>query len=116
MKFPYIKFPFKDPKSRWVQRPYIPVRIFGPRGVWEGYGLIDSGADRCLFNVEIAKDIGIDLSDQPTELFGGIEGGKILAKLYKIKLQIVGIEHKIEITAGFINSSAVSVILGQTDF
>ncbi len=116
MRFPYVKFPFKDPKRRWVSRPLILIRLFGPKGVWEGYGLIDSGADRCLFNSEIAKDIGLNLSESRTENFSGIEGGNIKAKLHQIKLQIVNLEEKIEVVAGFVESKAVSAILGQEDF
>lgn len=116
MKFPYIKLPFKDPTLKWVARPLIPIRIFGPKVVWEGYALIDSGADRCLFNLEIAQDIGLDLSESQIQNFGGIEGGSIKAKLHKIKLQVVGIEEKVEVTAGFVSSNSVSAILGQEGF
>ncbi len=116
MKFPYIKFPFKDTTLKWVERPFIPIKILGPKSIWEGYALLDSGADRCLFNAEIADDIGVDLSKCQIQNFGGIEGGNIRAKLQKIKLQVVGIEEKIEVNAGFVNSNAVSAILGQEGF
>lgn len=116
MKFPYIKFPSKDPKRKWVSRPLIVVRIFGKKGVWEGYALIDSGADRSLFNLEIAKDIGLDLTESQVENFSGIEGGSLKARLHEVKLQIVGMEEKIKIVAGFVRSDAVSAILGQDGF
>ncbi len=116
MKFPYVKLPLKDSTLKWVARPLIQIRILGPKGAWEGYALIDSGADRCLFNLEIAQDIGLDLSNAAIQNFGGIEGGNIKAKLHKIKLQVIGIDEKIEATAGFVNSNSVSAILGQEDF
>lgn len=116
MKFPYIKLPLSDPKLKWVSRPYISIRLTGPKGTWEGYGLIDSGADRSLFNIQIAEKIGLNLTKSQTQNFGGIEGGNQEAKLSKIQLQVIGMDETIEIVAGFINSSGVSAILGQEGF
>lgn len=116
MKFPYLKLPFSDPKLKWVSRPYIPIRLIGPRGVWEGYGLIDSGADRCLFNIQIAEKIGLNLKGGKIQDFGGIEGGVLEAKLSNIELQVIGMNETIEILAGFIDSPGVSAILGQDGF
>lgn len=45
MKFPYSKLPSHNPNLKWIARPYIPIKILGPKRSWEGYGLIDSGAD-----------------------------------------------------------------------
>jgi hypothetical protein len=46
----------------------------------------------------------------------GIEGERLDAYVHKIKLQVVGIENIIEIEAGFVDSPAVDVILGQEGF
>ena len=116
MKFPYFKLPSFDPKLKWTARPYIPIRLIGPDGIWEGYGLIDSGADRSLFNTQIAEKIGLDLNEVITEDFGGIEGGVIKAKLHKVKLQVIGMDSDVEIIAGFVSSGGVAVILGQDGF
>lgn len=116
MKFPYSKLPSYNPNLKWIARPYIPIKIIGPKRSWEGYGLIDSGADRCLFNSKIAQDIGLDLSEAQVENFGGIEGGNLKAKLNKVKVQIIGMNEEVEILAGFIDSSGVAAILGQDGF
>lgn len=116
MKFPYLKFPPLSPTLKWISRPLIPIIIIGPTGSWEGHGLIDSGADRCLFNVEIAKQIGIDPLESSTEDFSGIEGGKISAKISKVRLKIIGIDQEIELNVGFVDSLGVSVILGEDGF
>lgn len=84
--------------------------------MWEGYGLIDSGADRSLFNTQIAEKIGLNLNKVATEDFGGIEGGGIEAKLHKLRLQVIGMDNDIEIIAGFVESSGVAAILGQDGF
>lgn len=115
MKFPYIKFPSSDPKRKWISRPYVPIKIIGQKGVWEGYGLIDSGADKSLLNTEIAEEIGFNLDENKLEKFSGIEGGNLEAKIAKIRLQIAGFE-EIKIVAGFVNSPTVGVILGQEGF
>lgn len=116
MKFPYIKLPSVDPNLKRITRPYIPVKISGSKGFWEGYGLIDSGADRSLFNIQIAEKVGLNLSRGERELFGGIEGGALEASLQKVKVQIIGMDHEIEISAGFVNSTGVAAILGQEGF
>jgi len=115
MKFPYIKFPSFNPRQKWISRPYIPLKIIGQKGIWEGYGLIDSGADKSLLNIEIAEEIGLDLDESQFENFSGIEGGKLKAKITKIRIQITGFE-EIKIVAGFVDSTAVGVILGQEGF
>lgn len=116
MKFPYLKLPSLDPKLKWTARPYIPIRLIGPTGIWEGYGLIDSGADRSLFNTQIAEKIGLNLNEVVAEDFGGIEGGTIEAKLHKVRLQVIGMNSEIGIIAGFVSSSGVAAILGQDGF
>ena len=116
MKFPYIKLPSLDPKLKWIVRPYIPIRVIGSNGFWEGYGLIDSGADRSLFNIQIAEKIGLDSTGGSFENFGGIEGGELKAYLHEVKIKIIGMDKEINIKVGFINSTGVAAILGQDGF
>lgn len=116
MKFPYFKFPSSDPKRKWVSRPLIPISLIGPRDTCKGYALVDSGADRSLFNMEIAEKIGLDFKNTLTENFSGIEGGILRAKIQRVELQVVGMTNKIEINAGFVDTPYVSAILGQEGF
>ena len=116
MKFPYLKLPSIDLNLKWIARPYIQVKLTGSKDYRIGYALIDSGADRCLFNIEIAEKLGLDLVEAPEELFSGIEGGSLKVKLHKVKIQIVGMGEEIEVTAGFVKSSGVTAILGQDGF
>lgn len=116
MKFPYLKLPHFDPKLKWTARPYVQVKLTGSKGSRVGYALIDSGADRSLFNIQIAQALGLDLTDAPIENFGGIEGGILKAKLHKVRVQIMGMNEEIEIVAGFVDSSGVAAILGQDGF
>lgn len=116
MKFPYLKLPSHDPKLKWTARPYIPIRLSGPKKSKEVYALIDSGADRSLFNIQLAEVLGLDLDKATEEIFSGIEGGGLKAKLHRVNLRIVGISKEVEILAGFIDSSGVVAILGQDGF
>lgn len=116
MKFPYLKLPSTVPNLKWIARPYVQIKLTESRGSSAGYALIDSGADRSLFNVQIAEKIGLDLTKAPEQYFGGIEGGDLKAKLHKVKLAIIGMNEEIEILAGFIDSNGVSAILGQDGF
>lgn len=116
MKFPYLKLPPLDPKFKWIARPYIRIRVSGSKASRVGYALIDSGADRSLFNTQIAQIIGLDLTDSPSENFGGIEGGSIKAKLHMVSVQVIGMNEEVEILAGFTDSTGVSAILGQDGF
>jgi len=116
MKFPYLKTPRADPRKKWISRPIIPIILFGTKGSVSIDALIDSGADRCLFNAEIGREIGLDIKTGEKEIFSGIEGGQIIAYLHKIQLKIIGIEKRIEITAGFTDAPGVFAILGQEGF
>lgn len=116
MKFPYLKLPSHDPKLKWTARPYIRIRLRGQAASKDVYALIDSGADRSLFNTQMAQALGLNLDKAAEEIFSGIEGGSLKAKLHKVIVQIVGMSEEIEILAGFINSSGVVAILGQDGF
>jgi len=116
MNFPYLKIPTNDPKRKWIVRPIIQVILIGPQKSVIVDALIDSGADKCLFNSELAKELGLILENGEAEYFGGIEGGKIKCFVHKIQLQILGLDKKIEVSASFIENLKVSAILGQEEF
>ena len=116
MKFPYVKTPHSDPNKKWVARSIIPVTLFGPKGKVHVYALIDSGADRCLFNIEIANEIGINVTAGEANRGYGIEGRGIDIYIHKIRLQVKDIDKKIEVNAGFTDAQGVIPILGQDGF
>jgi len=116
MKFPYLKTPRADPRKKWISRPIIPITLFGPKGSVNVDALIDSGADRCLFNAQIGREIGLEIEKGEKESFSGIEGGEIVAYLHKVKLQIIGIDKIVELEAGFTDAPGVFAILGQDGF
>ena len=116
MKFPYIKTPANDAKRPWVSRPIIPVMLIGPKGTVIVDALIDSGADISMFHKDIGKEIGIDFAQGEQETFSGVEGGKMVCYMRDIHLQVVGLNEKIKISAGFSDVSGIFAILGQEGF
>lgn len=117
MKFPYVKQPnLARPLEPWFARPIIPVCISYKNKSLNISALIDSGADFCLFNVEIGRQIGIQIEKGKPFKFFGIEGSFINAYIHQIELQIIGIEHSITIPVAFTDSRGVFAVLGQEGF
>lgn len=118
MKFEYKAFMPSAPNEKWVRMPFVEATIFGPRDSRKGIALVDSGAEYCLINLEFAEKIGIDLSRARQIDFHGVAGHEHVKQAYiaRVTIQVRGMEEKIEVEAGFIDSSAVSIILGQQDF
>ena len=118
MKFEYKAFMPSAPNEKWVRMPFVEVEVVGPRDSRRGVALVDSGAEYCLINMEFAEKLGIDLRNSRKINFHGVAGHEHVksAHLAKVMIQISGMEEKVEVEAGFIDSSAVSIILGQQDF
>ena len=96
-------------------RPIVDVEIFGIKDSLQTIALLDSGADNCLFNLEFAKEIGIDLNKCKKTQTMGVEGGKIDVYITEIDIQVQHL-NKIKIEVGFIDSKSVNGLLGQIGF
>lgn len=76
--------------------------------------LIDSGADFCIFPIEIAQKLGMNLNNTKSIYFAGASGDLVLGLVGKIALQIGEITFKTKIIfADLYNKSA---LLGQYGF
>ena len=104
--------------SQYARRPAITVELFGPeKSILIQNALIDSGADYCVFNLEFAKYIGIDLEKAGAGNSVGIGGlEKIKTYFVEIELKIKEFDDRIKIKAGFIDSPSVIALLGQDGF
>jgi len=78
--------------------------------------IVDSGADKSLFDAEVGKDIGLDVESGEVEYFGGIGGNRINAFVHRVQMQVIGIDKIIEIPVGFTENLGISGILGQEGF
>lgn len=94
----------------------VSIDIFGSEDSKKFDALLDSGADVSLFNSEIAEAIGIDLSNAKPAKFTGISGGIDGYRIEKFKIKVEGFTEAIEIPVCFVDSSSVSLLLGQDGF
>ena len=85
-----MTFPYKEITPH-IRRPVIPIIIKSYTYFVLYHGLIDSGADHCIFSLEIAKELGLKFSNKNKTTFIGagddeIEGfwGEIDIKIDKI--------------------------------
>lgn len=115
MKYPYLTVLNNNPNGKHFRRPVIDVEIFGPDCSISTFALLDSGADNCLFHLEYAKAIGIDLDKCKKAVTVGVEGGKMEIYLTEIQIKVKGLE-KIKVPVGFIKSNSVNGLLGQIGF
>lgn len=116
MKYEYTKsFDRGDPSAPLIRTPRVDLELFGPKSsIKVPYVLVDSGADYSLFNIEYAKEIGINLAKCPKKNFTGI-GSQNSAFIAEVAIQVQHLD-RIRIPVGFIDSSFVSALLGQVGF
>ncbi len=120
MKFSYAKLllPRKsDFFGSSIARPIIPVRISTDGKSVQYSALIDSGADFCIFEGEVAEYLGIDVRSGPKEVFGGIqERGGATAFLHEIMLTVGGWDYRTMVGFSYDIAKHGSGILGQKGF
>jgi hypothetical protein len=85
--------------------------------------LVDSGADRPIFDSEAAEVLALDLSNAPPWPFSGTTGELQIARLARVSITILkenGVDHAFEMTAecAFCDSFKFSggALLGQIGF
>ncbi|MEK9174927.1 MAG: hypothetical protein AAB725_03075 [Patescibacteria group bacterium] len=113
MKYDYTTY-LPAENGKFIKRSMIEIEIYGPNGAHKQLALVDSGADKSLFHIEIAKVLGISLSQGKKYVVTGITGQseEILTEV-EIKPKHLG---SIKIPVGFIDSPYVGVLLGQEGF
>ena len=85
-------------------RPVIPVEIsFGDRAVPYEV-LVDSGADFCIFDAEIAELLGIDVSTGEPQRVAGITGAPETYYVHPVTLDVGGWSYSMK--AGFLSNIA----------
>lgn len=114
MKYQYTSYLPDNFTGKFIRRPMIVVDIFGPKSIHRELALIDSGADRTVMHVEIAKVLGIDLSKAKRSIVTGITGQQ---ETFIAEVELKP-EHlnKIKIPVNFIKSDFVGVLLGEDGF
>lgn len=115
MKYKYLTSINSVPNKPHYRRPVVDVELFGPTNSIPTIALLDSGADFCLFNIEYAKAIGIDITKCEIDRTVGIEGGTKDIYMTELEIQVKDL-NKVKIPIGFIDSRSVTGLIGQTGF
>lgn len=117
MKFKYTSTLVLDTKGRFVKRPMLKLEltIVGGRKIYP-IGLVDSGADLTLVNIQYAKELGLDVAKLKEKSMRGIGEGTITTFLATFPIKPVELEKEIIVPACYIDSRNVDVLIGQEVF
>lgn len=98
-----------------MPRPRIEVRLTYSDRFVTLLALVDSGADDCLFPLEVAQYLRLPLKRDAVHRYGGIGPGSITALFGTVNLE-VGKWTLRDFHAGFSDAPSVVPILGQNGF
>ena len=117
MKFKYRYVADKYTEEKVTKMPFLPIRLGHGDKETTVVGLIDTGASDCLFDSDVAEDLGIDIRNTPlVKDYFGIDGESIPCYVHTVNFQIQGFSEWIEVNAGFLESKLPYPLLGQNDF
>ena len=119
MNFPYRKEPSTPgsahPRRSNVLRPRIPIRLIHKNRFVYLLALVDSGADDCLFPLEVAQELNLPLDPKNVNRYGGIGTGHISATFIDVRVDFHD-DLTFLLYAGFSDAPSVVPILGQAGF
>jgi hypothetical protein len=104
MIFSYVKYkiaPTKTIPSGEIHRPLIPIRIIGPKGEVEVFGLLDTGADNVFVSASLAEILGTDVNDEAEKAIGAA-GHEIDVWPGSVEIEIAQDSHRWPVEAGFL--------------
>lgn len=118
MRFPYQKLLVEDSnrKTHSTYRPLIPVEISSGGQKLLTYGLIDSGADVCLFGADLCQRLELNLKKGKKQVLRGIGKGTVVFYLHFLTLHIGKSAVKTEIGFSDNVKHIPFSILGQKGF
>jgi hypothetical protein len=116
MKFQYTTTTATNTKGKLAKRPLVEIELVGNGQTIHALGLIDSGADTTMMNLEYARVLGIDLGSATKKEFLGIGGIRVNCFLSTIGMKLKYTDHMFSTTVAFTESPSVDMLLGQEDF
>ncbi len=116
MKYKYASTPTFSENGRIVKRPLVEIEMVGKERNINALGLLDSGADSTLVNMQYAKILGIALDEKKKKDFVGIQDARMSCYLAELSLRVKHVDKTIVIPVAFIDSPSVDVLLGQEGF
>ncbi len=91
MTFSYLQI------TSQITRPIIPIILKSDSNFILYSGLIDSGADYCIFSLEIAQKLGLNLSSKNRAQFVGVGKEQIKGLWGKVDLRIGDITYETKV-------------------
>lgn len=95
MRFPYRGYEVEpspaQPETAVVYRPVVPFRLTGPRGSFDYFGLLDSGADEVFVTEEMAAQLGLDVDTTNIRIQSA--AGEMVVSYGHVTLEFAGWEH-----------------------
>jgi predicted aspartyl protease len=118
MKFKYRSFrDTSGAEGRYIRLPLLGVRLDYRGKQTDVVGLVDTGATDCLFDRDVADDLGITLSAADlTREYVGVGGQSVIGHVHPIKFQISGFSEWVEFDAAFIDAKLPYQLLGESGF
>ena len=116
MKFRYTTTIATNTKGKLAKRPLVELELSGNGQIIHALGLIDSGADTTLMNIEYARVLGINLDATKKKEFLGIGGAPVACFLSSIDMKVKHTDLNFTTTVAFTESPSVDILLGQEDF
>lgn len=116
MKFQYTATPSTNTKGKLTKRPLVELELIGTTENITALGLIDSGADTTMMNIQYAKVLGIDLEQARKKEFMGIGDTRVTTFLSNVTMKVRHLDTTFTTAVAFTDSSSVDVLLGQEDF
>ena len=118
MKFKYRYLRDSSGSGRdYIRLPLLQVRLAFGANHTDVVGLVDTGATDCLFDRDVADDLGIALADSdPKREYFGVGGNSLVGHIHSIRLQVQGFSEWIEIEVAFIDAQLPYQLLGQAGF
>lgn len=98
-----------------VRRPTIPIFLKSETTFIIYRALIDSGADYCIFSIDLAYLLGIKLSSRDNVSFSGVGREEIEGFFGKVEIRIGGVSYKTKAIFAEISNFGHG-ILGQKGF
>src|SRR5229473_6185005 len=115
-KYRYLR-DLSGPGRDHIRVPLLKVRLGSGTNRTDVVGLVDTGATDCLFDRDVADDLGITLADSDvTREYFGVGGQSVIGHFHTIRFQIQGFSESIEIEAAFIDTKLPYQLLGQAGF
>ena len=109
MKFRYKKY------APGVLRPVIPIEVIKNSKEVPYEVLVDSGADICIFDAQIAEILGIDVVKGERQEISGLTGFPEYYYLHTIEIKVGGREYKSEVGFMSMRNNAYGIV-GQKGF